>query len=545
MDTCGIQLNEIDHYLHELKIRSLADSDSVPPIYPRTLVSAVSLCLERLHARISDDKVGNHAHLALKMIINAAFLASRQLPCHMIAAPVMFDPSPETGLGIWLLAPSIANMGEVVRELRRFSLIGFDQDLPGMGDPIIDENRTITANTIVQEIIRVEIERNNDTGGTLNRLANHVERWLVTALELNHLERASALFPHAEMLANHMRRLGVVGRHAALLYGNLAGAYRARGDISKVEEFLYSELEIAQSNDDPDDILVVQAKLALVDLYFDNLAVTSISFDEVTSYLEDVAQSAANISRDYPEAAVKVIIDAKSFLDRPEARVSDSPRLAIIESKFDELASQLGPTEYSDAMLAIRKASKLISKGRLGTAERLCTRALGSGSITGIAELEARRFLVESLVLQGKWQEAEKAHIEFRHHFGSTNLLVPVVISYAHNIGYACSILILAGGTTEAIPILSDLVGWPVVSAVIEHPSTGSESRLRLLLVIYDVVHGHYDAAQEGLRSVLPADLREGTQEEVKGWCVLWQLTCLAAFRGTSQAYMASVRPRR
>src|SRR5205807_1674904 len=137
---------------------------------------------------------------------------------------VVFDPEPETGPGIWLLPPSIANMGEVVRELRRFSLVGIDHDLPGMGNPVIDDDRTITLNTIVQEIIRVEIERNNDTREALNRLANHVERWLSTALELNLLERASALFPHAEMLATHMRRLGVVGRHAALLYGNLAGA---------------------------------------------------------------------------------------------------------------------------------------------------------------------------------------------------------------------------------------------------------------------------------------------------------------------------------
>jgi hypothetical protein len=540
MDTCGIRLAHVDNYLRALKIRSLADTDSLPPIYPRTLVSAVSLCLERLVTSIDrDGQDGIHPYLALKIMQNAAFLASRQLPCHMIAAPAVFDPRPEMGPGRWVVPPSTANMGEVIRELRRFSLVSSDRDLPEMGNPVIDEDRTITINTIVQEIVRIEIERSNDVRESLNLLANHVERWLTASLELNFLERASALLPHAEMLANHMRRLGVIGRDAALLYGNLAGAYRARGDASKVVEFLYAELEIAQSLD-AEDILTVQAKLALLDFYFDTLTVTFISFEEAVSYLEDVARSVVGICSTFPEAAMKLTLDVKNFLNRPEVRAIDSPQLAAIEGKFDEIASKIGPTEYSESMLAIRKASELIGKGRVGTAERLCTRALGSGSITGTAELEARRLLVESLVWQGKWQEAQRAHVDYRQHFGSSSLHIRTVIQYVHNVGYACSILIMAQGATEATSILSDLVGWPLVSSVIENPATGSESRLCLLVVIQDVIHGDYDLAQEKLRRLRPADFSEGTAEETKGWCVLWQLTWLAAFRGMSQSYNAS-----
>ncbi|MDB6084375.1 MAG: hypothetical protein JWN43_2256 [Gammaproteobacteria bacterium] len=52
LDSCGIRLDDVDHYLDQLKVRSLADPDSLPPDYPRTLAAALWLCMEQLQRRI-------------------------------------------------------------------------------------------------------------------------------------------------------------------------------------------------------------------------------------------------------------------------------------------------------------------------------------------------------------------------------------------------------------------------------------------------------------------------------------------------------------
>ena len=538
MDTCGIQLEDVSYYLNELKVRSLADPDSLPPIYPRTLVAAISLCLEQLRGRIGKGgEAGYRAYLASEMITYAAFLASRQLPCHMLAAAVIVDPELKTGPRIWVVLPSIANMAEVVRELRRFSLASFDQDLPAMENTVIDDDRTMTINTVVQEVIRAEVEGRSDTYNGLNCLANQVERWLTTALELNILERASALFSHAEILAGHLRRLAVVGKYTALLYGNLAGAYWARGETSKAEEFLRAELGITESSK-VDHVLAVQTKIQFVGIYFDDPDAASITLETALAYLEDVTQSAADISLTFPNAAIKFALDIKRILDQPRAKAANSPELASIKNRLSEIVAQIGPTDYSDALLAIRKANALISKGRLGMAERLCIRALDSGAITATAELEARRFLVESLVGQCKWQEAWQAHNVFRQHFGPTRFHMSIITGYAHNVGHACATLALTEGAVDAIPLLQDILEWPIISDAIAQPSPGWKSRLRVLAGIVELFHADYQQAEATLTSVRPADLIEEASEQNKGWCVLWQIARLAAFRAVSARYM-------
>jgi hypothetical protein len=69
MDTCGISLDDVDYYLDQLKTQSLADADSLPPDYPRTLAAALSLCLDKLRHRIVQG--GEHdyrPYLALGVI---------------------------------------------------------------------------------------------------------------------------------------------------------------------------------------------------------------------------------------------------------------------------------------------------------------------------------------------------------------------------------------------------------------------------------------------------------------------------------------------
>ena len=47
----GLGITGIPEYLRRLKLRSLGDYRSIPPGYPRTLIKAIGLCLERIRSR--------------------------------------------------------------------------------------------------------------------------------------------------------------------------------------------------------------------------------------------------------------------------------------------------------------------------------------------------------------------------------------------------------------------------------------------------------------------------------------------------------------
>lgn len=540
MDTCGISIDDVDYYLERLKVRSLADADSLPPNYPRTLTAALWLCLERLQRRIVEYAQDYRPQLALGIVTYAAFLASRQLPIHLLAAAVFApDSGPEVGQNPVYADPSDFNLGEVIRELRRFSLVIFDQDLPSSVESIlIDENRTITTNSIVQDLLRVSAE-NEGNISALDRLADHVVRWLSWAHETNQLERALVLFSHASTLAGHLRRYDVRGEHVPLLYGNLAGAYRIRAEPRKAEEFLRAELDFINEAANPNQLLAIQTKLMLVDILFDAPGSTSISFSEATAYLEDILQYSFDISDESPSAAVRFVADVKALLSRPIVAAAGDPRFVVIQRRCEDLAAHLDPTPYSQMMDAIHEANALIEQGKLAEAERLCNKALRSDSLGGVMELEAKRILLDALVRQGKWRAANKTFDDFKQCIGSSGLYQQVTAQLVHNVGYYCGIIWIAGGDREASTLLGKVLDWPVTSADSMQQSSEWPARLRLLTAIRMLADGNYRDAESLARNVRPADLRSSKAEETRGWCMLWQMTNLAAFRIISRIYLS------
>src|SRR5262249_11988928 len=105
---------------------------------------------------------------------------------------------------------------------------------------------------------------------------------------------------------------------------------------------------------------------------------------------------------------------------------------------------------------------------------------------------------------------------------------------YAHNVGIACASPALSEGVIDGMPLLNEILGWPVISEVIEKPATGSHFCLRLLSAITNLIEGNSEAANVVLASVRPPELREGTPEETRAWCILWEATTLATFRAIS-----------
>ncbi|WP_336208474.1 hypothetical protein [Nonomuraea sp. LPB2021202275-12-8] len=543
ISTCGIRLEDVDDYLDRLRIRSLADADSLPPGYPRTLAAALFLCLDQLEARIQRNGVYDYRpHIAFGMITNSAYLASHQLPVHMVAAAFLADPSHTENFGPVFLDPSEFNLAEVVRELRRFSLVAFDEDLQRLGNVAVQYgDRTLAINSIIQDLIRVHGDFDENIASALNRLANHVERWLNTALNLNLLERASVVFNHAMVLAGHLLRLNIGGSNIPLFYGNLATACRAGGDTQRAEAFLQAELYLLQQSANSNELLTVQAELQLIDILFDTPTDASINTDTAAEFFEHIYRYAQSVKPIHPHAASKLAIDARVFLERPLAEQARLAKFREIYEKFSHLIAELGPSPYSRTVDALSRANELISNERFLGAEKLCRQALRSDYLAGSMELEARRVLVESLTRQHKWISAQEEFLNFKQKFGSTKLYPQIVRLFAHNVGHACALAALTEDSEEGARLLGDVLSLPLVCDVLEQSGRGVTSRLRLLASIRDLISGRIEQAETILLSISPGDLQDGRDVETQSWGMLWQMTRLALFRMASVVYLSEL----
>lgn len=529
MASCGLTLDSLDHYLSQLKARSLNDPDSIPPAYPRTLGAALALCLQELERRIGHaGQTDVRPYFALTVLTYGAYLAPRRLPVHLLIAAAVSDPAPEEGPGPRYLHPSEVNVGEVIRELRRFSLVNFDDDLPPMDHQRpADADRTVTLNTIVQELLRVRSDRDQATPPALNRLANHLERWLMPSLELNLLERTSLLVNHAEVLADHICALSITGERIPLFYGNLAGAYRASGELDKAEHLLRAEIQLLRTLH-PNPTVLAQARLSLATVLLDRPDRRPHTYHEVVDQLGEVLAFAAAVRDEYPAAAVKFAIYLRELIDPADADAW--PALADLAQRSRDLISSAGPTRFSDALDVVSHADELVTAGRFDDAELCCRDVLRDGYLTGPIELKARRVLVESLLHQRRWAEAEREHDSLQGLFGGAGYYRSFVSRYIHDVGVACATAVLLHHDQRAAPLLARVVNWPIDR---EQCVATEYSRILVLTAVRDCVAGDYVRAAKTLQDVRPADLSTADIHESQTWCSIWQLCRLVILRGS------------
>ena len=537
IEACGLSLDDADGYLARLKVQSLSDQNALPPGYPRTVAAALAMCVGGLQHRAAGragagQRDVKNAGIALKMLASASLMAARQIPVHMLAAAALFDP-PQERIGVWLVDPGEATLGEVIRELRRFSLVIPDEDLPPVGAAIdvIGVHQTITVNSVVQELLRPTGEPSRRALATLERLADHVQRWLSQALDLNALERASVLIAHADVLVAHLRRYRAGGRRIALLYGNLAGAHAATGDYGQAQELLLAELGLVDRGACPDELLATQAKISLAGVHFVRPDVSVLTLPQAIAFLHEILGYCESICSRHPNAAVKFGLDVRAILTQHGYGTTLPSAAASIGGKLDELLARLGPTSYSEIVQSVQDADALISEEKFREAEDLSRHAVSAEQLTGVYELEARRILTESLAKQHKWQEARDANQKFRHLFGTSSLHTEIIKKYVGNIGFSCAWSYLIEADASAGAFLGDLLEWQVLREITSRPGDGSVARIRLLTAIRDLVGGNYASVGVTLQHLRPASLAEGRPGETRGWCALWQATSLAAFR--------------
>lgn len=531
LDSLGLGLRDLDAYLERLKIRSLADEQSVPADYPRTLVAAVSLCLDRLTAR-GRSTGGEAAHLALGMIGYAAYLASRQQPVHLLAAAVVIDPdNTDRPLGPLLLDPAAYPVDEATRELRRFSLVTYDADLPQKTDSLqVGSERTVAVNTVIQDVLRASIPFHDGTPDAFDQLANHVERWHTAAAELNLLHRAAVLFSHANTLAQHLVSVGIGSERIALLFGNLAGAYLVRGEPTAAEDLLRLEIDVLRQASQPNDLLIVQAELTLVEFSAHNISKAPIDLARLTAYLEHAVTFAQEIADQSRDATIRLLYQVSKLLATPRLSAFADARLHQLKDTCDDRLADLGSSTYTAALDAIHTANEALSSAEPDRAEQLCRTTLEQGVLTGQPELLARRLLIESLAAQHRWSNAATEFDQLKAAFGPSAMHHDVVSDLVHNVGMHCALSILLTIDEPAAQLLTDVVTWPAARVAHGYVTAEYQARMRLLTAIKDLARGDHVSAEKFLCSYSPADLRSD-EAESRGWLTLWQQLRLATVR--------------
>ncbi|AJE87350.1 hypothetical protein SLNWT_6974 [Streptomyces albus] len=497
LDNCGLGLDQADHYLDALKVRSFADEDSIPPGYPQTLAAALNMCVDNLHQRVQPQADGpGLVEVALQMFYAAAYLASQQIPAHLLLAAVIgavegLDPDHH---GPLLVPPEMFNIGEALRELSRFSLIKNDLALPPTyGQSLPGGDRSVAVNTVSQELMRERLKGHPALAIAIDRLVGHVERWLSGPLQLGELERVQVLRSHAEMLLSHIDHLELPSERAALMCGNLAATYYHQGDMARAEQLYEQELHYLDGARTANDALVVQTRFALAaiaiqiyELGPDSRPTLKTSTDDAVAHLEFVLHRTRAWAVEYPKAAKKLALDSVLLIRSSCIPEEAEARLSLLEQAFTDLLSRIEPTPYSVQQQVLAQAEECLQNNRHAEAESHCRGILDQG-ISGPLEAEIRRRLVEALAGQSKWGEAIAEVDYWRDDPIAPRLYRHSIIDLIRNVSIRCATA-FDDGDPGAIVLLDRVADWPELDAFIAMGSDDDQHAITSARALRDLI---------------------------------------------------------
>ncbi|MFG3048165.1 hypothetical protein ACGFZR_24940 [Streptomyces sp. NPDC048241] len=494
--TCGLGLDQVDHYLTALKLRSYADEEMMPLGYPQTLAAAHTMCIEQIEARIRPGTVLDAAAVAVQMFYAAAYLASQQIPAHLLLAAAIsrVENLDAEHHGPVLIPAETVNIGEALRELARFSLIKNDLALPpSYGETMPGADRSLSVNTVSQELMRERLSRHPAQATAVDQLAGHLERWLTGPAQLGELERVRVMQSHAEMLLEHIDHLDLPSERAALICGNLASPYYSQGDVVRAEELYLQELDFLARAGSDNDALVVQTRFALAamriqifELGSDRRPTLKTTLDEAVAHLEFVLYQAQSWVLEYPKAAMKLAIDTRLLLQGSSVPKDLSPRLALLAEAFTDLESRIEPTPYAAQYGALEQAEDCLRNDRYAEAEANCRGLLDQG-VSGPLEAETRRRLIDALAGQAKWDEAIGEVTYWQDDAMAPRLFRHAIVDLIRNVCVSCAAA-FDKGDAGSLRLLDHVVDWPDLDEFIAMGSDADHRAITSARALRDLI---------------------------------------------------------
>ena len=549
----GMGAAGIPRYLETLKMRSLGHSRSVPHGYPRTLVEAIFLCLERIESQSQQDS--DPAGVAASAVWFAAYLSSRTIPVHLLITAVTMDP---TGAGGFkettpcYMSPSACPEPEVVSLLRSESLVSLDEPLPsaGLTRPGVPET-TVSVNSVLQEVLRSRRDADPRVPEhLLGRLAYHTALWLAASHEAGDHARTLIFAAHAAAIHEHATRLGADGDYLALMRGNLAPVLQRRGDTAQAATLLRAE--IAQVEHRPEEqclLLCCQAQIMLAHLLADE---EPPGYAEILKLLGSAYGILQERAADKPAGVARLALGIQGTLRLviprrwgPDGKLMSE--LSQLEAVVTDLLDHLPGTDVSATQRALEQAEAAFLSNNPNTTIDTCRTVLGGlaceapKDVTGHQlQAQARRLLIEALIDSGDLAGAGQEISVFWSVTEPAELHAPIREQLIHNAGRALVLKWLI--PDEPPPTIAELLHTllaPQVTEPLEAAFPGpTAARIRLLRAVCALASQDESGASAHLEAALPG-LTPGTGDDRSAvWLMVARLTqkALARDRETSRS---------
>ncbi|MER6393587.1 NB-ARC domain-containing protein [Streptomyces sp. NPDC001523] len=471
---CGLGLAEVPRYLEIIRDRALDDEQSVPPDYPRTLVAAILVALQRIGRAAKDGREQDTSSAALASIIAASYMASRQIPLQLLVAAAVL--SKESVLRSGLKGPMVMvespgnsfSVLEIHRALRSESLVQRGEPLSAGAphrqdgpDQSHELDETISINEIVQHVVRGRLEGSGDMERILSRAAFHTQSWLAEFIDNEDEHRMHQLVPHAQSLAGHALRLGISSDDLAVLYGNLGGAHFRTGSLDEARICFESELAILMARTVPAPVLELKTRVPLVDL----MRKQGARLDELVPHLKLIRELALQIAESRPADVVNAIANVLAMLRKATHREVPGEPVARLITDLRALVERLPATAVSEFLADIEQITQALSDKNLPDheIEHRCRALLDNPRLPIVLRINVIALLAEALAFQKCWAETE-AELAKLATFATTSKLDPIPIATAvHNVGLQVGMAFIQNDIA-ALPVLRKLV------EIINHP---------------------------------------------------------------------------
>lgn len=350
-----------------LVMRSLDDEESKPLGYPRTLVNAITLAWRR-----AADRSSSVDQLAASVLRCAAFVASRQIPLHILLACGMVPREKFAGLdpqrtGLFHYTGDDPPPGEIVRALKRDSLVATDEpfliiDGIDSGSPA-SLGYTINMNDIIQIILQRECEQSGHAEVLLSTVAFHVQYWLSFFIDTNDMNQAYSLLGHAVSAAEHAFRLDVANDDVALLWGNTATLLGYLDEGASARRYLRAELTYLEQSPRPNPLLLLGTTAGLAATLFSSADRPRDAEGEIIALLERfIAEvpAARELSEDFASSHLRTALGV--VINLQENGGTDS-RLTAIRTVLSDYCAMMPLPSGIDWVAEDQRLNRLLRQG--------------------------------------------------------------------------------------------------------------------------------------------------------------------------------------
>jgi len=438
--SCGLPPDRITEYRDLIKDRAMDDHLSVPPGYPRTLVSAIRTSLERLRQGAKVNRVASA--VAVEVLGYMCFFGAVGIPLHLAMVSACISPPevPEELIGPTVLDESDGLVREALRELVNISFVRQSEPLPSAFNLDSLQNETVSMNTVLQAVLRREFEAAISPDAPLTRAAFHATRWLGSGMGHDESEWTWQVAQHASELVVNIRRLNVRNGETAALLGNLAGFYFSTGRSRDAVDLLELELRWLNEIEGARGLLTTQTRITLATVHAaEQTSATAAILSEqlggeVYTYVKDLVLENSMLAAD-------LAAQAYALLSIQLELTPNEPAIRSIHGLFGRLVDGLPTTLVAEITLAISTINRLIQTGRPADAEQSARALLGRSESSRVATvMEIRRLLIEALTAQRKWDAAMTELDAFSRHVVPNSLHHFSIRMLIHNAGFTATL---------------------------------------------------------------------------------------------------------